>query len=100
MNNKVIDNKINNNNNNSDSKINYNRINNKNSFLDREYYTNIYVEKKYKKVSLPKQSIMNSASNLKAYTKTNKKLPNYVTIDGEKFSMGEALYLYSKTIQS
>ena len=48
--------------------------------------------------TLSQSSIINAANSVKDYTDKNKKLPNYVTISGYKFSMPEFSYLLSKTV--
>ncbi|MGL4670080.1 MAG: transglutaminase-like domain-containing protein [Methanobacteriaceae archaeon] len=80
----------------SSSKLNNTNISNSDiSIIEKDGYR---IEKKYKKVSLSQKTIMDSASTLKTYTEKNGKLPNYITIEGEKFSIPEILYLYSKTV--
>jgi hypothetical protein len=52
----------------------------------------------YKKTTkISQKDIMNGAQVIYKYAQKNKKLPNYVTIKGNKYSMEEFLYAASKT---
>ncbi|KZX16487.1 hypothetical protein MBCUT_07890 [Methanobrevibacter cuticularis] len=48
--------------------------------------------------NLSQNNIIKAAKSINSYAVKNKRLPNYVTISGYKFSMPEFLYLMSKTI--
>lgn len=60
--------------------------------------TSVKIPTKPTKVS--QNSVINAAKSLKDYTEKNKKLPNYVTVAGYKFSVPEFYYLMSKTISN
>ena len=49
-------------------------------------------------VKFSNKDIMSAATELKKYVEKNGKLPDYITLCGEKISMGEFLYLLSKSI--
>ena len=51
---------------------------------------------KAKKVS--QSDVLKASKNIKTYTDKNKKLPNYVTIKNQKYSMEEYMHLSSLTI--
>ena len=62
----------------------------------------IQVNTCYKAVGEPMQltqsQILSASKTLNSYISNNKKLPNYITISGIKFSMPEYMYLLSMTI--
>lgn len=60
--------------------------------------TSVQIPTKPTKVS--QSSVITAAKGLKTYTERNKKLPNYVTVAGYKFSVPEFYYLMSKTISN
>ncbi|MPL62989.1 hypothetical protein SDC9_08609 [bioreactor metagenome] len=49
-------------------------------------------------VKFSNKNIMSAATELKKYVEKNGKLPDYITLNGEKISMSEFLYLLSKSI--
>ncbi|MGL4670078.1 MAG: transglutaminase domain-containing protein [Methanobacteriaceae archaeon] len=51
----------------------------------------------YKLTSLNQKVILAAALSIQKYIKKNGKLPNYIIIEGQKFSMPEFLYLITKT---
>ncbi|MBZ9571033.1 transglutaminase domain-containing protein [Methanobrevibacter sp. TMH8] len=52
------------------------------------------------KVTISQSLIWAASTSLKSYVNKNKKLPNYVTISGKKYSIPEFLYLLSKAINT
>ncbi len=85
----------NNSNNNVTTNLTNNTSGGSNSSVDNSN-TSIKTATKPSKVS--QSSVIAASKNLKAYADKYKKLPNYVTIKGYKFSMPEFYYLMSKTI--
>jgi len=61
---------------------------------------NIVVQNPNKPTKVSQSNVIAAAKNLKTYTEQNKKLPNYVTVSGYKFSIPEFYYLMSKTISN
>jgi len=55
-------------------------------------------KKAVKPSKLSQAKIISASSNVSKFVNKNKKLPNFVTIDGYKFSIPEYMYLVSKTI--
>ncbi|MBZ9571109.1 hypothetical protein KQY27_06100 [Methanobrevibacter sp. TMH8] len=60
--------------------------------------TSVNIPKKPTKVS--QTNVIKAAKSLQSYATKNKKLPNYVTVAGYKFSIPEFYYLMSKTISN
>lgn len=60
--------------------------------------TSVNIPKKPAKVS--QTNVIKGAKSLQSYATKNKKLPNYVTVAGYKFSIPEFYYLMSKTISN
>jgi len=61
---------------------------------------NAIVQNPIKPSKVSQASVITGAKNLKAYADQNKKLPNYVTVSGYKFSIPEFYYLMTKTISN
>lgn len=73
-------------------------IENETSTTDNSKNTSVKVPTKPTKVS--QNNVITAAKGLKIYADKNKKLPNYVTVAGYKFSIPEFYYLMSKTISN
>lgn len=63
-----------------------------------EDHSNVKIGDKPVKVS--QNSVIVSAKNLKAFADKNKRLPDYISVNGYKLSMPEFFYLMSKTISA
>lgn len=62
--------------------------------------SNISVQTPTKPSKVSQSNVITAAKGLKTYADKNKKLPNYVTVAGYKFSIPEFYYLMSKTISN
>ena len=60
--------------------------------------SNISIKNPAKPVTVSQANVIAAAKSLMTFTDKNKKLPNYVTVAGYKYSIPEFYYLMSKTI--